>query len=181
MGERDAATTQVGQLQSQIAALKASSDSTKIQEFRARHQEIAEALIHKQNQLDDMTTQCQALRMRHEADAKRAKDTISTLQQQVAAADDVEVEAQVHMGQQPRNFKQLKQKYKPPQAANIIDAISVFAVNILRRFPMARLVTVLYLLFLHLMMTYIMHSTHQASHHELHASSGDPASRHPSV
>ena len=46
----------------------------------------------------------------------------------------------------------------------MIDLMSIFAVNVLRRFPIARLVFVLYLVFLHLMTMFIMHSTH----HELH-------------
>ena len=48
------------------------------------------------------------------------------------------------------------------------DQVSIFAVNVLRRFPMARLVLFGYLLFLHLMTMFIMHSTH----HELHESRG---------
>ena len=55
------------------------------------------------------------------------------------------------------------------QAANIIDSISIFAVNILRRFPIARLVFVLYLVFLHLMTMFIMHSTHHELHEHKHA------------
>ena len=65
---------------------------------------------------------------------------------------------------QPRNFKKMASDV-PPQAANIVDSVSIFAVNVLRRYPLARLVCIGYLLVLHFMVMWVMHSTHG----ELHA------------
>jgi hypothetical protein len=110
---------------------------------------MADTLIVKQNRLDDVTSQRQALQMRCEAEASRHAGTIASLQAQLeAATDDLEAGTVV---QKPRNFQTLKQKYVPPQAANIIDNVAIFAVNVLRRFPLARLVFVGYLVLLHLM------------------------------
>jgi len=132
------------------------------QEYRKRHQEMADLLIVKQHQLDDVGSQRQAMQMRSESEARRAQETVSQLQSQLAAVtEDLECGK---MDAKPRNFQPIKQRYVPPQAANVIDQVSIFAVNLLRRFPMARLVLFTYLIFLHLMTMFIMHT----AHHEIH-------------
>ena len=60
-------------------------------------------------------------------EAHRSQETIGDLQRQLAAAtEDLEGGK---MDAKPRNFQPIKQKYVPPQAANVIDQVSLIFLN----------------------------------------------------
>merc|ERR1712196_398777 len=128
---------------------------------------MAESLVSKQAQLDEIVSSRQAISMRAEADRVRSSEQIIQLKAQLqeegadleqGGLDDSTPRSMISHRQ--KRFKKLELKHVPVPAANAIDKLSLIVVNILRAFPLVRLTIVIYILAMHAMMLWVMHTTH---------------------
>eukprot|EP00656_Telonema_subtile_P025576 TRINITY_DN2761_c0_g1_i5.p1 TRINITY_DN2761_c0_g1~~TRINITY_DN2761_c0_g1_i5.p1 ORF type:complete len:193 (+),score=83.38 TRINITY_DN2761_c0_g1_i5:100-678(+) len=157
---------QASALEQQLSTLLKESDSSQISKIKARNAELANSLVGKQVQIDELMSSRQAVSMRAEAERGRAEEAVQRLQAQLHD-DEADIE---QGGGGAKRFRKLEQKYVPKQAANAIDKLSLVVVNLLKAFPLFRLAVVLYFFMMHMMMMWVL----QSAHHELTANQAHP-------
>ncbi|KAK9055022.1 hypothetical protein SSX86_026102 [Deinandra increscens subsp. villosa] len=170
-GQRDAEgklssmEAEVQKMRVEMAAMKRDAEHYSRQEhmeLEKRYRELTDLLYYKQTQLEAMTSEKAAAEFQLEKETKRIREAQveverSRMPRRASATweDDTDMKALEPLPFHHRHL--VGASIQLQKAAKILDSGAVRAMRFLWRYPVARLLLVLYMVFVHLFMMYLLH------------------------
>ncbi|XP_052270868.1 golgin subfamily A member 5-like isoform X2 [Dreissena polymorpha] len=159
--------TEVERLRGQLATK--SMSSTTESELESRVRELTESLIQKQTMVEALSTEKNSLGLQLERLGQQYKDIQASAVRTNTTVIPVHEEEEVRhrlpvFMREAHNDSEVTRKMK--RAANTIDKFSIRLGIFLRRYPIARVFVILYMILLHLWVTFVL-LTYQPEMHSL--------------
>lgn len=135
---------ELGRLRDQLAKRPVSPGGG---ELEARLHALTQALVQKQAALETATTEKNALRLQLERAEHRHRDALATLQSGVNDTDDAKARVPSFLVESPFDTGVAR---RVKRAYSSLDAVSIRTGVFLRRYPLARILVLCYMVLLHL-------------------------------
>ncbi|KAI3786899.1 hypothetical protein L1987_40964 [Smallanthus sonchifolius] len=171
-GQRDAERklssmeAEVQKMRVEMAALKRDAEHYSRQEhmeLEKRYRELTDLLYYKQTQLEAMTSEKAAAEFQLEKEMKRIKEAQVEVERSrvprrasTTWEEDTDIKALEPLPFHHRHL--VGASIQIQKAAKILDSGAVRAMRFLWRYPVARLLLVFYMVFVHLFMMYLLHT-----------------------